>query len=581
MVDGGFKIITVKRLIYMLIALLLISSSYADIDFTKNNDLNSLRSPDQVFKVSLISESNNAVVIKFDIAPGFYIYQHSLKITANPNGIIANDKIKIPNGFEMDIFDGQTTKKEAILNGNFALSIPVISQQAGDLVVSLQGCDGKKICYPEQQYILKINQNRSWISSLEDVFNNIYFGSASDNMALKHTNFIELILVFFIAGVFLALTPCMYPLYPIALSALTGGTAKRQNIIKLTLCYIHGISIVYVLIGVLAATSGKLLTSIIQTPAFVLISSGILLLLGLAMFDLLEIKVPNTINSYVNLKANNIVGGRYTSAFLIGLLSSLLLGPCVTPPLVIAIGFIASVGSLSLGILSLYAMSLGLCLPIFILATMGSRFMPKSGVWMSIVKHLLGVLIIAIAINLAYPLLKFANQSLSVGILCFSVTLIFLIIKHFQSPDLELLTHRVMPILMMVIGLTFTVIGAKQVSFTQATHGNIDIATDVNQVKTAIANDNMPVIIIISAKWCSICREMEATTFKDKSVLNLFKNYVVIDFDITANQPGQISFLNSYNLYGPPAILIFNHSNKTPDILTGFIDVKTLINKLK
>jgi len=573
-----------KQLAYAILAYMIICSAFASSGFGGISELSDMRPPEQVFKVSVSQESSNLVTVNFDIASGFYIYQHRLKIMSDPEILINGNSFKIPSGFAMEVFDGQSNKVEDILNGKFKIDIPIAKSSPGNLIISLQGCDGKTICYPPQKYTFPLNQSTSWFGHLKEVFFDIYSGGASGNTVLNHANIFELILVFFIAGAILALTPCMYPLYPIALSALTGNTAKRSNIIKLTLCYIHGIALVYVLMGVLAATSGKLLTSLIQTPLFVLVSSGVLLLLGLAMFDLLEIKLPNSINSYVNIKANNLVGGRYTSAFLMGLISSLLLGPCVTPPLVITIGFIASVGSVLVGMVSLYALSLGLCLPIFILATLGSKFMPKSGGWMNIVKHILGVVIIAIAINLAYPLLDFGSPLLSVGILCFISTLAFLLIKQFQSPDLELLTHRVLPILMIGLGITFTIIGAKQISSGKVIT-EISVAqtttTNVNDVEKVITTAKTPVIVIVSAKWCSICREMEATTFKDKGVDMLFQHYTVVDLDITDNNAEQITFLRSYNLYGPPAILIFDHAGKVTSILTGFIDVKTLLNKLK
>lgn len=572
-----------KHIAYALFSFLVIGNVFAASGFDSVGTLNGLRSPEQVFKVSIVEESKNFVTLSFDVASGFYIYQHRLKIMSDPEGLINESMLKIPSGFEMNVFDGESNKNEYILNGRFMLNVPLRANQPGDLIVLLQGCDGKSICYPPQKYTLRLNQKASLITHLKEVFFDIYSGNNSDNTVLNNANIFELILMFFIAGAILALTPCMYPLYPIALSALAGNTVKRSNIVKLTLCYVHGIALVYVLMGVIAATSGKLLTSLIQTPVFVLVSSGVLLILGLAMFDLLEIKLPNSVNSYVSIKANNLIGGRYTSAFLLGLLSSLLLGPCITPPLVITIGFIAGVGSVLVGMVSLYALSLGLCLPLFILATLGSRVMPKSGGWMNIVKHFLGVAIIAIAINLAYPLIDFGNSLLSVGILCFIATLAFLLIKQFQSPDLELLTHRVLPILMLSVGLTFTVVGARQISANKVMvdTSSITTTTKVSDVENVLMTSKPQVIVVVSAKWCAICREMEATTFKDKRVEKLLRHYSVVDLDITDNEPEQIMFLKSYKVYGPPAILLFDTSGRLVNKLNGFVSADMLLSKLK
>jgi len=356
---------------------------------------------------------------------------------------------------------------------------------------------------------------------------------------LSSVNLGQLFLIFLCAGFIIALTPCMYPLYPIALTAIIGTATKRRNIASLVICYIHGIALIYVSIGVIAAFSGMLLTTLIQTPWFILTISIILLVLGLSMFDLLEIKLPSTLHSYVSIKASNIVGGRYTTAFLMGVLSSLLLGPCLTPPLIIAIGFIASSGSLLIGILGLYAISLGMGIPLFILAVIGNKLLPRSGSWMNWLKHSLGLVIIIVAIYLAYPFIELGNQLVSIGVLCFIIALVFLIIRHFRSPDLELLVHKIVPIIMIIAGLSCVIYGIKTISIVNpATEAklrseNILVTSDINALDKNISASSKPVIVIVSAKWCSICRELAVRTLNPENLSKLVNKYTIIKFDIT------------------------------------------------
>lgn len=561
--------------------LFFINTVYAN-SFDSFTDHNKAQIPaEQAFRVNAVLESPTAIKISFNIMPDFYIYKDRLSIKSDNQQVFNQGDIHLPSGFKMNVFTGESYAEEMVLNGSFdvkiALNHPVDMLK---LTVHLQGCDGKTICYPPQNYKFEFVNNSMLFAHLKELFLEIYSGG--DNGILA--NPFELFLVFFLAGVAISLTPCMYPLYPIALSAISQTAAKKSSIIKQSLCYIHGISLVYVLMGIIAAFSGHLLITLIQTPVFVLISSAIFLLLGLAMFDLLEIKLPNWLHNYIHTKSANL-GGGYLSAFIFGVLSSFLLGPCVTPPLIIAIGFIAGSGSILKGILGLYAISLGMGLPILILSTVGNKLLPKSGAWMNGIKHILGLIIIALAIYLAYPIINLANSLLSIGVLCFVTALAFLLLKQFRLADLDLLIHRIMPILMIIIGLIFTVLGSYQQtaiympSAGREISGNNDI-TSISSLDQIIAASNKPVIIIVGAKWCAICRELDATTFKDKNLQEKFKQYTVIHFDITDNQPDSKLLLRKYNLYGPPAIIILNKDNKPDTIITGYISAGDLMQRL-
>lgn len=536
----------------------------------------------QAFRVNAVLESTTSIKISFNILPNFYIYKERVSIKSNNPLAFNAEDIHLPSGIKMNVYNGESYAEEMVLNGTFSINI-VLKKPVDklNLTVHLQGCDGKTICYPPQNYQFELGQSKGFFAHFKDVFTEIYSGGSS----ITQVNAIELFLVFFLAGVAISLTPCMYPLYPIALSSISQTATKKSSVIKLSLCYIHGISLIYILMGIIAAFSGHLLITLIQTPVFVLISSAIFLLLGLAMFDLIEIKLPNRLHNYIHIKSNNL-GSGYLSAFILGILSSFLLGPCVTPPLIIAIGYIASSGNVINGVLGLYAISLGMGLPILILATVGNKLLPKSGAWMNGIKHLLGLIIIALAIYLAYPIINLGNSLLSVGVLCFITALAFLLIKQFRSPDLELLIHKIMPILMIVVGLIFTFVSSYKPAAVasvvpEAVAGSVANIVSINQLDQIIAKSKKPVLVIISAKWCAICRELEATTFKDRDVIDKFKQYTVIHFDITDNQPDSATLLNRYKLFGPPAILILDKNKILQDKIIGYINAKDLLKHIQ
>ncbi|MCC2626115.1 MAG: dsbD [Burkholderiales bacterium] len=564
-----------KKLFGFICLLLFWISSHANIlDSFTNSSV--VLSPEHAFSVSASFESATVAKLHFDISPGFYIYKDRLEIKSNNLQAFNSSDILLPSGVEMNIFNGVKYSKEVVLNNKFDVFIKLrYPLDKLTLLVRLFGCDGKTVCYPPQDYKFELEQPGTLLKYFGNLFTKINSGISNNTLA----NPFKLFIVFFLAGIAISLTPCVYPLYPIALSAISKTATKKSNVIKLAMCYIHGISLIYVLMGVIAAFSGYLLITLIQTPIFVLLSSMVFLILGLSMFDLLEIKLPSRFHGYIHTKSAKVNNGGYISAFILGFFSSFLLGPCVTPPLIIAISYIASKGSVISGVLGLYAISLGMGMPILILSTAGSKLLPKSGPWLNGIKYILGFVIIAVAIYMAYPLINIGQPLLGVGVLCFVTALAFLLIKQFRSRDLELLIHTVMPILMIIIGLAFIIIGSHKIA--NETVGTIAKNNlSLNQLNEMVVSSNKPVIIIVSAKWCAICRELEATTFKDKEILEKFKQYTVINFDITENKPDAINFLRQYKLYGPPAIIIFAKDKKLKEKISGYISAADLSKHL-
>ena len=347
------------------------SNAFNSSSFDGQNQI--FLSPEEAFNVNAVLESST-IKLSFNIAKGFYAYKKRFKVTSDQSNVFLN-QVRFPEGFTKQVFDGERYVNEEVLTGKFNVSIKLKSNVKDlNLTVGMQGCDDKSICYPPQirKFSLKATtakqdaakqnlpqvENKPLLGEIKQTFSAIYYGGENGQNLLKSLNLLELILIFFIAGIVIALTPCVYPLYPITLSAIIGSGARPKNVPLLVFCYVHGIALIYVIVGVVAALSGKLLTTVIQAPAFVIFMSMILLILGLAMFDLLEIKLPNRLHGYLHYKSTKLTGGRYLTAFIMGIFSSLLLGPCITPPLIVAIGFTASSGSALVGTLGLYAITI-------------------------------------------------------------------------------------------------------------------------------------------------------------------------------------------------------------------------------
>lgn len=497
-----------------------------------------INSVDQVFNVSALKTNESNVKLNFSIAQNFYIYKQRLKIVSTPNNALDLTHLAWPTTLTIpDIND--PTKSDEVFTGSFHVNIPIMASGRGHeltLEVTIQGCDGKSICYPPQTLNFELNQDKSKPidikqspqPNLTSIFMRFYHGEASWQDLIREFSLTQLIIIFFLSGIAIALTPCMYPLYPIALTMIMGNAKpKRSNVAFLVLMYMQGIAFIYVTVGVIAGLSGKLLTTVIQTPVFMFINAGIWLLLGLAMFGWIEIKLPHRLNSYLHHKSNNLNGGKGVTVFIMGIVSSLLLEPCVTPPLIAAIGFIVGLGNVVLGVVCLYAISMGMGVPLLILALLGGRFLPRSGKWMSMVKYVMGMLLIAVSISLVYPYFK---QTSSVGN---------------SSSNQEL------------------------------------VLESADELNSTIAHSTKPVLIDFYAAWCSVCKKMEHQTFVTAEVKSSLNNYTLIKFDITKNTADQARVLQVYGLYGPPALIILNKQKQVIDRLLGFTDSATLVNHLE
>ena len=516
-----------KKIKYIIILIItIIIAIYLTIPNKNQDIITTNQSPDQVFGVSAQLTTPNNAHLNFAIAPGYYVYKDRFQITILPNKEpIALSSIKWPGSlFIPDIND--TNKMDEVLTGKFAFDVS--SKNPIDRIdITLQGCDGKTICYPPQKYSFDLNTSK--IASINRFFKDlITFFQGDFSSKLSNLNTISLIFVFFIAGIAISLTPCMYPLYPIALSTIIGNKSglKRSNILLLTISYIHGIALIYVIMGCLAAYTGELFTTVIQTPVVIITSGIIWFILGLSMFDVFEIRLPHGINSYLHSKSFKISGGGYTKVFFMGVLSSIILGPCVTPPLIAAIGFIVGHGDTIFGGLALYAISLGMGVPILALALLGDTILPKSGKWMISIKYFMGLVMIAGSIYLVSP---------------------FIYNRYFYKNIPTNINHEL----------------------------TVDNSSGLDN---AIINSSKPVIIDFYASWCAICIEMDKKTFSNNEVQKVLDNYTVIKFDLSKNTTDQMQVLKFYGLYGPPALVILKNNNTNK--LLGFISSDDLISKL-
>jgi thiol:disulfide interchange protein DsbD len=339
---------------------------------------------------------------------------------------------------------------------------------------------------------------------------------------LENANLGYLLVGFFVLGIALAFTPCVLPMLPI-LSSIVLGKQSDVPISKvrsayLALAYIFGMALLYALAGILTAALGSGVQRALQSPIALILFSGLLLFLAGSLFGFYELKMPQAWQNKVDKMAGRQKGGSLFGAFALGAISTLVASPCITAPLASVLGFVAQTGSMVLGGALLFVMALGMGLPLLLIALGARSMIPSAGAWMVWLQRTLGVMLVLLAIWIVWPAFSMLRSEA-------------------VSQNSSRLEKRIAP------NLVFQVVRAPQ---------ELQILLQKAQV------EKRPVLLDFYADWCISCKEMEAITFTNPEVAKEMSRFVLIQVDVTVNNPSTQALLKQYGLFGPPAILLFN-----------------------
>ena len=435
----------------------------ADIDNNFNllkKNSQSILSAEEAFQPSAsISPSKSMILINFNIKPGYYLYQSKLSFKTSSG---EESRVMLPEGIEKeDEFFG----KQIIYNMPITAQVNFKDKLKHDssLIFSYQGCSERGLCYPPQKITINI-------SSLESSINN----SDKYRKALNSNIYIALLL-FFIGGILLSLTPCVLPLVPVLLAMLSN---LNKNKVSATAFYVLGICVTYTIIGIFAALTGNLISIYLQNDYVILMSAILFIIFALSMFGLFEITIPSRFQTYLNKKTNAISGNRYLGIFFLGMISSLILSPCVAPPLASAIVYISQTGNVVLGGSSLFLMALGMSLPLLVIGISSKQINQKLKILGEIPKIILGFILLATAIFVAKPVIPTITAQVLYHFL-FLIFLLYLLIKVKKilnslmislSCDVKFVTSTLIKLKLISFSCTFLSLKVYFSNSRQATH---------------------------------------------------------------------------------------------------------------
>jgi thiol:disulfide interchange protein DsbD len=366
--------------------------------------------PEEAFRFSAQLTKDGDIEVQFKIAPGYYMYREQFAFSAEPADAVTGParippgKVKYDETFQKDVETHRDTLK---------IQVPVdLTKMPFTLLVRGQGCADAGLCYQPQDYRVPVSEegklddgSSMWrgIGSLLGA-NDIGLSDALSRQGAAQT-----VLVFFVLGVLLALTPCVLPMVPILSAILVGDRAAsrrpRLRGLGLAALYVLGMSLVYTIAGVAAGLSGEGLAAALQTPWVLGIFAVLLVVLALAMFDVFTLQLPASWQTGLSARASRIPGGRATGAFAMGAVSALIVGPCVAAPLAGALLYISQTRDVLLGGAALFALAWGMGVPLLVAGASAGALLPRAGAWMDGVKRFFGVLLLAVAWWMLAPVL--------------------------------------------------------------------------------------------------------------------------------------------------------------------------------
>jgi thiol:disulfide interchange protein DsbD len=487
--------------------------------------------------------------------------------------------------------------KTEIYHDTLNASIPYdANHPPKNISITYQGCSAKGLCYApiKKEFIFdNIQSNGSKTISSTSEVDTMQFLLQSQHVGL-------ILLGFFIAGLLLSLTPCVLPMIPI-LSSIIFASHKRpshQTRLKdffLSLSYVSGVSFTYTLLGVFAGLSGNLITTSIQSPMLMGIMGIVFILLALSMFDLYALKLPHFIEHFIATSILRVEGGKYLNVFIIGTISSLVLSPCIAPPLAGAIIYINQSRDFILGGLALFTLSIGMSMPLLLIGIFSDQWLPKRGHWMIIVKELIGFMLIAIGLFIMSPLFpEHIDQIAYSGLLLALSIYLFFANRRFKYKTMSwvhLSAFVTLTLSILLFGLSLQKINVsdnENISNTsKPNHVSVlpfkqiqsldDLSRELDQ------RDNKMIMLDFYADWCVSCKEYEKLTFSHPKVKEHLAEYRLLQVDVTKNNAEHKALLKHFNLYGPPAILFFDkqHNELRTFKIVGYKNASQMLDHLK
>nr|WP_284041355.1 protein-disulfide reductase DsbD [Halomonas olivaria] len=561
--------------------------------------------------------------IGIDIADEYYLYRHQLGVRSEDSNVALEEPV-IPQGtFTNDEFMGDVY----IFRDTLVFEVPMAAPYSGPIAIefTFQGCADAGLCYPPERLSLEAAETSppsafaNWESESSSTANETApsLNEASTNSTVntgfsapqsEDSRFSALINdvslplalgLFFLAGIGLTFTPCVLPMIPILSSIVIGQNPTKPRAFVLSASYVLGMASTYALVGVLMGLfgAGLNLQAHLQSAPVLITFATLFTLFALAMFGAFDLRVSPRIANRVNAWQARAQRSGPAGLALAGALSVLVVSPCVTAPLAGALVFISSTGDAVMGGAVLFALGLGMGLPLLLVGTFGTTLLPRTGAWMNGVKIVFGLLLLGVAIWMVERLITPPAALLLWAALAIASALVLGALNTNQ-PQGWPKARQTLGIVLLVWGITL-VIGAAQggsnplrplsvsgntANSTSAQALAFQEVSTLEDLEVAISqaeNNQRPAFVHFTADWCISCKIMEREVYPDPRVIGALNDFQLIAVDVTNTDAQSRELLNHFNLFGPPSLLFFAEGVEVRDArIQGEITAEALAEHL-
>lgn len=583
--------------------------------------------PDEAFRFHAEVRDAHTLWVGWQVAPGYYLYREKFVLTLTETDGLALGRHDIPRGEPKQ--DPEFGAVE-VFHEDIGFTVPLqrTHGRAARIVLkaAFQGCADRGVCYPpmEKTAVLEVPAGEPGAApplaqpgQAPSLAGECEAGSPegfveteglSEQCAivdsLRKDSVWLTALSFLGMGVLLAFTPCIFPMIPILSGIIVGHGHKitTGRALLLSLSYVLASALAYTVFGVLAGLFGSNLQALFQEPRIILAFSAVFVILALSMFDLFSLQLPGFLQARLARLSNRQQGGTLTGAALMGALSALIVGPCVAAPLAGALIYIGQTGDALLGGLALFALGLGMGLPLLAIGASAGKLLPRAGVWMNAVKAVFGVGLLAIAVWLLDRVLPPA-----VTLLLWALLLIVPAIymgaldalpsaasgwrRLWKGIGIAMLAYGVL----MLIGVAAnnpdplqplrglaglpSAGGARSPGPAKLAFRSVGSLAELNRMLADAAARGQTVMLDFYADWCVSCKEMERYTFTDPRVIEALSPLLLLKADVTENSEANAALMKHFGLVGPPATLFFapDGAERKPLRVIGYLEADAFL----
>lgn len=548
-----------------------------------------LLSAEDAFSFSVESSREHQAQLNWTMPERYYLYQHKFEVQQSHQNL----SLKLPKA--IDLYDENYGHTQVYFK---QVSFDIPTEAAKTYRVTWQGCAQDRICYPPQtiefqtdvdglvllqdqaklsKRLLDLSQTSNSTTKSQPNFateNNSSTSAAQSKESdtaqdqmwsekLAQSSLIYGLLLFFGLGILLAFTPCSLPMLPI-LTSLIVRDSKGLKAWMIALVFVSSMALVYAILGLIASSAGLNFQRWLQQPSTLIAFSVLFVLFALNLFGLFEIKLPQALVNRLDRAQSLQKGGSLMGAGIMGVISALLVGPCMTAPLAGALLFISQTQNQWQGALLLFTLGFGMGTPLLLASILGAKALPKAGLWMNQIKVLFGFIMLALALYFVRPLLSEAwMQGLS---LVLGLGFIVYLIMGLTAKNSKFKWVYILALVLMIPYLGYTQYQQSQRFFVEqsTTQASWHVAKTADEFKQLLNRvpANQAIVIDVYADWCVACQPIEHRILKSVEVQRALAPYFLIKLDLSHYDATHQTLLNQWDILGPPTYLFLDQQQQ-------------------